>query len=104
MKEEIVYLNRLVDMIFKLIPLREEHDDGHDAHLEEYLNTLCDNYDGAMSRYKRLACIPNFVETRNNIEYMRMKFADIPFARWRNLAFRSIHHINDIIAAHNEGV
>lgn len=102
MKETNIYLTRLVDMIFKLIPLREEADNGLDVHLDEYLEILCANYDGALDRYKDLSIIPTFVEARNNIEYLKNKGASIPFPLWRNIAFSSIHYINDIIKRYSK--
>nr|DAO56485.1 MAG TPA: hypothetical protein [Caudoviricetes sp.] len=95
------YLTALRDKVFKLLPMREDYDNGEDNHLEEYLENLCANYAGAFDCYPELKAIEEIVEVRNNIIFLKNN-SEIEFAKWRSMILRSTRLIQSVALRYEE--
>lgn len=96
MKITETYLFRLQGKIFKLLPLRENKDNGEKNHLEEYLDHLCTNFDGAYACYPELSSIPEITEIQANLWALRTE-TDIEFTKWRSAVLRSARLVQDVL-------
>lgn len=95
------YLTSLRNKVFKLLPMREAHDNGEENHLCEYLENLCANYAGAFACYPELADSREVVEVYNNIAFLKNN--EVEFAKWRSIVLRSTRLIQSV-ARRAEGV
>lgn len=102
MDTKITYLNKLLNKIFKLLPMREEYDDGTDNFLFEYLEYLRHNYDGAFALYPEFCKDGYLVEVQSNIARLGSE-ENIEFAQWRALVLRSMRLIHRSIKKYQEG-
>lgn len=94
------YLTSLRDMIFKLLPMREEHDEGTENHIGEYIENLYANYAGAFACYPELEGVKEVVEVYNNIAFL--KDNEVEFARWRSMVLRSTRLIQSVALKYEE--
>lgn len=96
------YLLHLCNKVFKLLPMREAEDSGEDNHLNEYLDNLCANFEGAFDCYSELANIKEIVEVRSNIAFLKNN-RDVEFSKWRSMVLRSTRLVQ-VVASKYEGV
>ena len=96
------YLFSLRNKVFKLLPMREAHDEGEDNHLGEYLDNLCSNFLGAFYCYPELARTSEIVEVYNNVVFLKNNM-DVEFGKWRSLILRSTRLIQ-VVATKREEV
>lgn len=61
----IVYINNLGKSIFKILPLKEEHNKG----LNEYIDSLLIQMNGALITYPQLKCNNEYIAMLNIINY-----------------------------------
>jgi hypothetical protein len=72
--------------------MREAADRGFNNHLDEYIDHLFSNYEGAF------LCNPAFddnlalIEVKNNLAFLR-DHLDLDFASWRSIVLRSVRLI-----------
>jgi len=101
MDTKITYLKKLLNKIFKLLPMREEYDAGADNFLFEYLEYLRHNYDGAFVLYPDFREDGYLVEVQSNIARLGSE-DNIEFAQWRALVLRSMRLIHRAIKKYQE--
>lgn len=92
-----VYLTGLQKKVFKLLPMREDLDNGIDNHLGDFLDSICTGCKGALNTYEDLSCDNNFLDIVNNLQFLSST-DDIPFAKWRKTILRSSRLISDILS------
>ena len=98
------YLNALKNKVFKLLPMREAYDSGADNHLSEYIINLCNNCEGAFACHSSLSAMPEIVEVRNNIEFLKNNL-NIDFKKWRSIVLRSTRLVSSVSSKYaREGV
>lgn len=90
------YLTSLQGKIFKLLPMREANDQGVDNHLEDYLDNLCANYEGAFVCYPELANIREMAEVQSNIWSLKSNL-NCDFSKWRSTVLRSTRLIQTVL-------
>ena len=90
------YLTGLQGKIFKLLPMREASDQGIDNHLEEYLDNLCANYEGAFICYPELSSIREMAEVQSNLFSLKSNLK-LDFVKWRSTVLRSTRLIQTIL-------
>lgn len=96
------YLVNLQNKIFKLLPMKESYASGADNHLDEYLDNLCDNIEGAFVNFPELAECSALVDVQNNIAFLNAN-KDVSFKKWRSTVLRSTRLVHDIVdKAHQE--
>lgn len=94
------YLTSLRNKVFKLLPMREAHDNGEENHLDEYLDNLCANYTGAFACYPELADVRETVEVYTNIAFLKNN--EVEFAKWRSIVLRSARLIQSVAIKYEE--
>lgn len=95
------YLSNLRNKVFKLLPMREAADKGENNHLNEYLDNLCANYEGACDCYPELANIKEIVEVRSNIAFLKNN-RDVEFSKWRSMVLRSTRLVQVVASKYEE--
>ena len=90
------YLTILQGKIFKLLPMKESYENGIDNHFANYVENLYINSTGFMARYPELSTNKDFVETCNNIAFLKNN-VDIDIKTWRSIILRSVRLIGSAI-------
>lgn len=90
------YLTSLQGKIFKLLPMREAKEQGVDNHLEEYIDNLCANFDGAFSCHPELSNIREVAEVQGNLWALKAS-VDGDFTKWRSTVLRSTRLIQTVL-------
>lgn len=96
MSATITYLTNFQNKVFKLLPMREDYDNGADNHLDEYLDSLCLNYSGALVCYPLFSSTKELVEVQSNLSFLK-NTSDIDFAKWRRTVLKSVRLIDNAI-------
>lgn len=91
------YLRRLISRIFKLLPMREQVDEGVNLFLDTYVSDLADETVGACVTFPELYEMPDFVSVVNSLNYMRGHWADMEFANYRSTVLKMTNNISDIV-------
>lgn len=90
------YLTSLQGKIFKLLPMREASDQGVDNHLDDYIDNLCANYEGALACYPELSSVREMAEVQSNIWSLRRN-TKCDFLKWRSTVLRSTRLIQTVL-------
>lgn len=96
MNERLVnYLLILRNSIYKLLPMKEETDnDGADNHINEYIDSLIINIDGASEAYPVLVTQREYLWVINNLQYLKNN--DVRFSKWRSIILNSTSAIDNL--------
>lgn len=97
------FLERLRGKIFKLLPMREDSDNGEQNYLKRYLVNLTSSYDGMLLNYPKLKEISSIIEVQNNLASMRENPC-LEFDSWRATVLRSVRLIDEVIQKENWGM
>lgn len=90
------YLANLQNKVFKLLPMREDRDNGAENYLDKYLESLCLNYNGAFVCYPPFSGSRELVEVQGNLAYLK-DHLNIEFPKWRKTVLRSVRLIDNAI-------
>lgn len=96
METIVTYLTDFQNKVFKLLPMREAHDNGEDNHLYEYLDNLLSNCKGAFVCYPELSEKSMLIEVQNNIAFLTND-KNISFKKWRATVLRSTRLIHSVL-------
>lgn len=97
------FLERLRGKIFKLLPMREDSDNGEQNYLKRYLVNLTSSYDGMLLNYPKLKEISSIIEVQNSLASMRENPC-LEFDSWRATVLRSVRLIDEVIQKENWGM
>ena len=95
------YIIHLRDKVFKLLPMREDYDNGEDNHVFDYLDNLISNIEGGLLRFPSLSSNANFIEACNYLVYLRSNNR-VSFKKWRSIVLRSTRLINSVLKSKSE--
>ena len=90
------YLTSLQKRVFKLLPMREDSDNGMENHLRDYIDNLCANLDGAFECYRELSRIQEVAEVQSNLYLMRANIS-LDFPKWRSMVLRSTRLLQTVL-------
>lgn len=88
------YLLILRNSIYKLLPMKEETDDGNDNHINEYIDSLIINIDGAADAYPILISQRKYLWVINNLQYLKNN--EVRFSKWRSIILNSTSAIDNL--------
>ena len=91
------YIRVLIGRIFKLLPMREQVEQGVDLFLDTYLADLADETAGACITFPELYELPAFVSTVNSLNYLRYHWLDMEFSSYRSTVLKMTNNIADIV-------
>ena len=100
MNELDFYLKHFRNKVFKLLPMREDYDNGHDNHLYDYITNLEIDCVGACERFPSLKNEPLFCDVQNDLFYIRTEEVDFP--KWRNIVLRDTRKIHSLMSCESE--
>lgn len=66
----IIYLNYLIDKIFKILPLREDIEYDNMDMLFKYIDSLAEEMMGAYKTFEALNSFPEYVSVVNTLQYL----------------------------------
>lgn len=88
------YLASSRDAVFKLLPMKEEELKGADNHLNDFIDSLIVNIEGAMTTYSVLTEQKSYLWVVNNINFLRKN--EVDFRRWRSIILNSTKKLNNL--------
>lgn len=88
------YLSVLRGDVYKLLPMKESEMSGIDNHIDEYIDALIVNLDGATATYPILAKQRLYLWAINNIQYLKKHNVD--FQQWRTIVLNSTRNIDSL--------
>lgn len=91
------YLISLRGKIFKLLPMREAYEQGADNHLDEYIENLCSNLDGAFSCHPEFSSYREMAEIQGNLWSLKAN-PRTDFAKWRSTVLRSVRLVQSVLS------
>lgn len=94
MKKLLNYLLNLRSDVFKILPMKESEIEGVDNHLNDYIETLIINMNGAHINYPVLAEEKQFLYVINNLQYLLNK--KVGFSTWRKVILNSTKSVDDL--------
>lgn len=100
MEDRNFYLTHLQSMIFKLLPMKEDFDNGADNHLFDYIENLEVNCKGATERFPELKESTIFCDVINDLFYLQT--SDVSFGKWRNVVLRDTRKIHSLISSEGQ--
>ena len=89
-----VFIHGLTGRIFKMLPLREESDNGEAVYLDEYMHSLARDVIGAMTTFPELINYPEYITVVNTIQYLNSESSD--FQTFRKEVFHMLEILNGI--------
>ena len=87
----VPYLASLTNKVYKLLPLREDEEDGKSVFLASYADDLCMEMVGALRTYESLAQDGDYHAMVNTMQYMTTH--DMTFDKWRSEVLKMLHII-----------
>ncbi len=94
MKQLLNYLLSLRGDVFKLLPMKEAEISGTDNHINDYIDALLINLNGAIGTYPVLANQKQYLYVINNVQYIRQH--DVDFKQWRKTILNSTRSIDNL--------
>lgn len=91
------YIRRLIDRVFKLLPMREQVDQGVNLFLDTYIADLADETTGAYVTFPELFETPDFVSAVNSLNYLRYHWEEMPFSTYRSVVLKMTNNIAGIV-------
>lgn len=95
MSELDFYLKHLGNKVFKLLPMREDFENGQDNHLYDYISNLEIDCAGACERFPTLKTEPLFCDVQNDLCYIKTE--EIDFQKWRNIILRDTRKVYSLM-------
>ena len=65
-----VFIHSMVGKVYKILPLKEEHDAGEDTHIAEYIDSLCTDAVGAFETFNELKAMASYITIVNTLQYL----------------------------------
>lgn len=91
------YIRALIGRIFKLLPMREQVDQGANLFLDTYISDLADEATGAYVTFPELFDAPSFVSAVNSLNYLRYHWEEMSFGSYRSTILKMTNSIAGII-------
>lgn len=91
------YVRALTGRIFKLLPMREQVDQGINLFLDTYIADLADETTGAYVTFPELFETPSFVSAVNSLNYLRYHWEDMSFNSYRSTVLKMTNSVASII-------
>lgn len=91
------YVRSLVGRVFKLLPMREQVDQGIDLFLDTYIADLSDEISGACVTFPELYDLPEFISAVNSLNYLRYHWLEMEFKAYRSTVLKMTNHIACLI-------
>lgn len=102
MNRIVPFLNGIRSDFFKLLPMREDADNGLENHLDEYINNLIVTVEGASITFNELEESKPFLYIVNNLNYIS-RHLDLDFNHWRKIILTSTSSLTSLIKELNGG-
>lgn len=88
------YLIVLRNSIYKLLPMKEGEGQGSDNHINEYIDSLITNINGAGETYPMLVSHREYLWVINDLQYLRSY--KVSFSKWRSIVLNSTSAIEGL--------
>ncbi len=97
MDQFLNFLSNLRGDVFKLLPMKEDEMAGVENHLDEYIESLLINLEGATTTYPVLANQKQYLYVINNLQYASKN--TVEFKKWRKIVLNSTRNIDNLYIA-----
>ena len=96
-----VYIHGLTGRVFKILPLREEMEEGRETHLEEYVSSLARDAFGALTTFPELQEMSDYITVVNILQYFDTAGVELPACKQE--VFKMLKILNRIEKRLQEG-
>lgn len=96
MNARSTYLTSLRGKIFKILPMKEQMNEGKDNHLEQYMENILQNMEGALVLYPELATEPKILDVQATISYLYNNPNDA-MTKWRSSVLRCVRLVQNVV-------
>lgn len=93
------YYKQMEGAVFKLLPLYEEQQEGHDVHLDVYIYDLYEDLVGAQELFPELAESGEYISILQNVKYLMSHDCDL--ATWKRRVMNSVKTFNELRGVHH---
>lgn len=94
MKREVTYIDYITGEVYKMLVLREKAEQGEDVYLQQYIDSLFVEINGACSWSDYLKDSKNFTAVVSIIGYLSQN--EVEFAQYRREVFKMLSLLNKI--------
>ncbi len=88
------FLDNMINRVFKLLPMREQYDRGEDPFLNEYLQELTLEANGAYQTFPELYDKARYVSVTNTLQYMCCHWLEMPFSSYRRSILKMTNYLS----------
>ncbi len=88
------YLKNLRGDIFKILPMREDEQDGEQNYLYKYMESLIFNLIGGLEHFDFLGKEKQYIYAITNLRYLMRDESDLP--QWRRITLRTVNGIDSL--------
>ena len=93
-----VFIRGLTGRVFKILPLKEEMDNGNDVHLNEYIASLARDASGALETFPQLQEMEGYITVVNTLQYISLNEVDHTVCKQE--VFKMLRILNQIEESH----
>lgn len=90
-----IFLLKLRNDVFKLLPMKEAADGGKNNHIADYVHSLVITAEGAVSTYCTLEESNAYIYVINNLNYLR-NHTNMEFKDWRRIVLNCTRSLDDM--------
>lgn len=91
------FLSNMINRVFKLLPMREQFDQGDDPFLNEYLQELTLEANGAYKTFPELYTKTRYVSVTNTLQYMCCNWGKMPFHAYRRSVLKMTNYLSTLV-------
>lgn len=102
MKNVCTFLLKFRNDVFKLLPMREELDNGNNNYLSDYVESILISAEGALTTFAELEAQKNYIYVINNLNYLK-NHSSLEFSSWRKVILNCTRCIDDLRISYSGG-
>ena len=91
------FLEKMIDREFKILPMREQYDMGEEPFLDEYLQELAIEANGAYDTFPELYERARYVSVTNTLQYIRRNWKKMTFPAYRRSVLKMTNCLDRLL-------
>jgi hypothetical protein len=91
---EKLFINNLTNKVFKILPLKEDKEQGYDVYLDDYIDSLYSEIIGATKLFPDLKIDPDFITVATTVGYLSTN--DFTIKKCKKEVFKMTRLLNQI--------
>jgi hypothetical protein len=91
-----VYLQSLINNLFKIIPMKEEELSGHKVYLQKYVESLAKEVSGACDTFPQLGRLADYISICNTLNYISKHEDEMTKRDIKSEIFKTIDNVSAV--------